>query len=63
VPRLNRDELDARVARLLADALVAELRTEMAVNTSAPTAETAEAQLDDDNEHTHDNRDAMQRAS
>jgi len=64
---MDRVALDARIARILADALVRELRAEMAVQTKAPTVPPVEAQStvrDEEDAHLHEHTDTrLPRAS
>jgi hypothetical protein len=61
---MDRAALDARLARLLADALVRELRVEMdTVQTNAPTGGSAEAQQTSESDDDHNTTDQLPRAS
>jgi hypothetical protein len=59
----DRTALDARIARILADAIVREIRAEMAVQTNAPAAGSAEAQQTSESGNAHDTTDRVPRAS
>ena len=60
---MDRAALDARLARLLADALVRELRAEMAVQTNAPTGGSVEARQTNESENGDNTTDRLPRAS
>lgn len=60
---MDRAALDARIARILADALVRELRAEMAVQTNAPTGGSAEAHQTNGSADDHNTPDRLPRAS
>jgi hypothetical protein len=59
----DRAALDARIARLLADALVREARAEMAVQTNAPTGGSVEAPPANESGDDHNTSDRLPRAS
>ena len=59
----TRVELDEAIARLLADALVRELRAEMAVQTNAPTGGSVEARQTNESENGNNTTGRLPRAS